>query len=418
MLKVSYGEQDITPDHPVDLCGFALRKGTGGKVFDPLKVRWLSLGDDSGPQALLGSADLISLSRGTYQALRNEIRKSTGAAHLPIGLATTHTHSGPVTVKLRYCGSMDRAYLSAMKARVVQSATKAFTKLPTAARIVVGRGECRVNVNRRHGEAGPVDHEVLVTGFLDPKTYKPVATIVNFSCHPVVLGHLSNAVSADYPGYLSALMEAETGAPCLYLNGACGDVNPRNDKSVDPGEARKTGEAVARAALKALKSAKPVAGSGIGWHTQPVKLPVRQPKSAADFTKRLTELEKTFALPPSMFQDRVNRNIRLLDEGKYPKHIAIELSLMTLGDDLGILFIPGEVFTSIGLRIKDMARSRTLMISAFSNGSVGYIPDRQAYTDGGYEPHYANFFYDFPELDPSVEDVVLKATEHLLARVR
>ena len=38
--------------------------------------------------------------------------------------------------------------------------------------------------------------------------------------------------SADYPGALAALLEKETGAPCLFLQGAAGDL------STNPGPAR------------------------------------------------------------------------------------------------------------------------------------------------------------------------------------
>jgi hypothetical protein len=56
---------------------------------------------------------------------------------------------------------------------------------------------------------------------------------------------------------------------------------------------------------------------------------------------------------------------------------------------------------------------RKVLISGFSNGSVGYLPDRKAYKDGGYEPHFANFFYDFPEFEPRVEEHLLTTAEGL-----
>lgn len=47
------------------------------------------------------------------------------------------------------------------------------------------------------------------------------------------------------------------------------------------------------------------------------------------------------------------------------------------------------------------------MIAGFSNGSVGYLSDKQAYVEGGYEPYFANFFYGLPEFEPNLEDAIL-----------
>ncbi len=170
-----------------------------------------------GAKILLGSADLISLSRNTYQYLRDAISGDDERTHCAVGLATTHTHSGPATVKMRHCGRMDTDYIAEMKDAVLLSGSEAAASDGNEVAVVWGSGSCDTAINRRSGEEGPIDREVIVVGFMDAKTGAPVATVVNFACHPVVLGHDSNAVSADYPGYLTAFMEAQTGASCLFF---------------------------------------------------------------------------------------------------------------------------------------------------------------------------------------------------------
>jgi hypothetical protein len=415
MLKLSYAERDITPENPVDLCGFTLRASGSAGVHDRLKIRWLGLLDDRGQKVLLGSADLIGLSAKSYRSLRHQISGGPQKG-FAVGIATTHTHSGPATVKLLHCGQTDKAYVSAIKEDITASGREAASSKGREVKMVWGSGVSDVAVNRRSGDKGPIDREVMVIAFLNAKTGVPIASIVNFPCHPVVLGHESISVSADYPGYLTKYMEAQMGAPCLFLNGACGDVNPRNDKSIEAAEAGKTGEAVAKVAMNVLRTALPVAGDRLSWHNCLVLLPVRVPDSARDFEDRLDMLQERFGIARSLFADRVARDSRRLAEGTYPQTVSLELSLLSIGEELGILFVPGELFSSIGLRIKEMALPRKLLVSGFSNGSVGYLPDRQAYKDGGYEPYFANFFYDFPEFDISVEDVILDGAASLLAR--
>lgn len=417
MIQIGFGQQDITPASSVDLCGFALRQNPGSGIHDPLKIRWIALRDSRCSEFLLGSADLISFSRQSYQSLKKRINAESTSPCCQVALATTHTHSAPVTVRLRYCGKVNKEYLAGAKDKIVESAVSAASATPSPVIVKLGTSTCDVSFNRRHRDTGkPANHEVITLAFVDPETGSPRAIITNYACHPVVLGHLSNAVSADYPGYLASFVEQKTGAPCLFLNGAAGDVNPDNEHCTDPSEARKTGERIGKAALEALSSAWEVDSSYIAWHRVQVELPVRVPKSPADFKKRLAMLEERFGISGSLFQDRLERDIQRLKDGTYPRSVALELSLLEIGSEVAILFVPGELFTSIGQRMQAMAEPRKLIISGFSNGSVGYLSDRQAYEDGGYEPLFANFFYDFPEFDPSIEDVLLDGVERLLAK--
>lgn len=417
MIRLGCARADITPDQPVDLCGYALRNGASTGLHDPLSIRWIALQVSDEEQVLLGSADLISFSRTAYQSLKDRICADAKTT-CNVALATTHTHSAPVTVRLRYCGKVNKAYLAKTKSTIVEAAGKAMNQELKPVQVTIGSGICDVNFNRRHRETGmPADKEVITVAFVD-ESGTPLATLINYACHPVVLGHLSNSVSGDYAGYLTRFVEHHTGSSCLFLNGACGDVNPVNEHSTDAREAAKTGEAIGRVALEAIKSATLVTEASPGWHRVQIDLPVKVPTSAQDFQKRLEMLEEKFGISASMFSDRVERDSRLLAEGKYPRTVGLELSMLTIGDDAAIVFVPGELFTSIGLQMKKMAAPRKLIISGFSNGSIGYLPDRQAYQDGGYEPLYANFFYDFPEFDPSLEDALLDGFQRLLKKAR
>lgn len=416
MIQLGYSQQDITPGQPIDLCGYTLRRGAFKTVHDPLLIRWIALRDTNGSKVLLGSADLIGFSRQAYQEFHRQICFDSAARGFKVALATTHTHSAPVTVRLRHCGKLNRPYLADAKSKIVAAAIEAAAAPREPVRVELGLSTCDIGKNRRSGNAGPVDNEVVTVAFVDDTSRKPTALLVSYACHPVVLGHESNAVSADYPGYLTKYIEDELGAPCLFLNGACGDINPINEHSTDPCEAAKSGEAIAKAALRGLKNRSAIAEDSLSWNRVQVQLPVRVPQSAADFHKRLAMLEERFGIPGTLFSDRVAQDSRRLAEGTYPRHIALELSFLAIGDELGILFVPGELFTTIGQRMKAMAAPRKLLISGFSNGSVGYLSDRQAYVDGGYEPMFANFFYDFPEFDPSIEDVLLDGFQRLIAK--
>jgi hypothetical protein len=47
--------------------------------------------------------------------------------------------------------------------------------------------------------------------------------------------------------------------------------------------------------------------------------------------------------------------------------------------------LPGEIFVELGLAIKKASPFRHTFIAELANGSVGYIPNREAYAQGAYE---------------------------------
>jgi hypothetical protein len=69
---------------------------------------------------------------------------------------------------------------------------------------------------------------------------------------------------------------------------------------------------------------------------------------------------------------------------------AIEVSAIAVGD-IVFLGLPGEIFVEIGLDIADGADIDGLFTLSMANGSVGYIPTRIAFDQGGYESGVSRF---------------------------
>ncbi|PYX78551.1 MAG: hypothetical protein DMG70_31265, partial [Acidobacteria bacterium] len=73
----------------------------------------------------------------------------------------------------------------------------------------------------------PLDPSVWVMRFDDAEG-KPLAIVVNYACHPVVLGPDNLNYSADFVAAMTdTVEEAFDRTPlCLFLQGADGDINP------------------------------------------------------------------------------------------------------------------------------------------------------------------------------------------------
>ena len=110
-----------------------------------------------------------------------------------------------------------------MDTRGGRHARKRFKILPDGKVFMLWR-----NAERQPTE--PVDREVAVIR-LDRADGSPLAVLYHYACHPVVLGPDNLQYSADYVGTACKTVEDELKTTCLFLQGACGDLNPYMDKT-------------------------------------------------------------------------------------------------------------------------------------------------------------------------------------------
>jgi hypothetical protein len=62
-----------------------------------------------------------------------------------------------------------------------------------------------------------------------------------------------------------------------------------------------------------------------------------------------------------------------------------EVQVIALGTDIAIVGLPGEIFVELGIAIKRASPFKYTIVAQLANGSIGYIPTRQAWTQGNYE---------------------------------
>ena len=60
------------------------------------------------------------------------------------------------------------------------------------------------------------------------------------------------------------------------------------------------------------------------------------------------------------------------------------LQIIRLGD-IALVGFPGEMFGRLGLELRRRSPFRNTCIIGLANEQIGYIPDRKAYVDGGYQ---------------------------------
>ena len=120
------------------------------------------------------------------------------------------------------CGARKPSTLKAGTGQVVGLARNRRV-LDQAGRIVAGPES---TPDLAHTTAGPVDPQVGVL-LLESIDQQTKTLITNFACHPVTV-QVQPLVSADFPGPAMSLVERSVPGciNSLFLQGACGDINP------------------------------------------------------------------------------------------------------------------------------------------------------------------------------------------------
>ncbi len=101
---------------------------------------------------------------------------------------------------------------------------------------------------------------------------------------------------------------------------------------------------------------------------------------------------------------------RLSRGDKLKEAIDYSVETWTFGEELAMVFLPGEVVVDYSLRLKrELDRSR-LWVNAYCNDDPCYIPSERVLKEGGYEGATAMTYYDLPApFRPGLEDKIIAA---------
>jgi neutral ceramidase len=410
-LRVGVGSVKITPPPGAPMAGYYYNRAASG-VHDDLWAKALVLELD-GERAAMVSCDIAALPRPFVEEARRLITQETSIPADRVMISATHTHTGPVLLSAgsRYSleGEMLRIaqqYASDLPKKIAESVRIADAALKPA-RISAGRGrEDSLTFNRRYvmkdgsigwnpgklnpdivRPAGPIDPDVPVIFFETPDA-KPIAACINYAMHQDTVG--GTEFSADYAYTLSRLLMDAKGADLvtLFTVGCAGNLNHFDVAWADPqrshGEASRIGTTLAAEVLEVMKRLESVPADPLRTRSAIVNLPLPEIKPQdLDWARTITP---TFGKPDAApFIDLV-KAFKIVDvEARNGRPIEAEVQVIALGADIAWVALPGEVFTELGLAIKNASPFRFTIIAELTNDSIGYIPNLKAYGEGAYE---------------------------------
>jgi neutral ceramidase len=412
----------ITPPRGIYQIGYGDRSKGNEGVHDELTATALVL-DDGVHRLAIVACDLLAINEITMARVQSQLS-------MPVIISCSHTHAGPIVYADKRSPRRDQKYIYTLVERLVEVVSQAESNRKPA-QITWAKSEANIAVNRREelpggkieigrNPNGPIDRSMNILQVSSEG--KPLVIMVNYACHGTVLGPTNLLISADWPGAMRQHVEFETGALCMFVQGATANLNPAYDTTGDDWDAVDLlGETAAVQVLSALSHQEPVCAVPIQFQALQVWLPTETPAVTDNPPKSYRRALSHATSMPSFLVDYVlNR--------RYPwKTTIVERAgkwatpMPVIVARLGELAYVGygmEVFTEIGMEVKGISPARHTLFASLTNGCTGYLPNPEEHARGGYEIDLSPLFYRLPgRLDAQCSHLVISETVKLLESV-
>ncbi|WP_314648675.1 hypothetical protein [uncultured Microbacterium sp.] len=391
------------------------------------------IGDDDRPRVLLAADGTwwrrVADERGVRTAILDGL--ALDADQLLVSLS--HTHAGAVLCAADAHlpgGELIPGYLDALTAAGVAAGREALAAArPGLVEWTTGRcalaAERELDLDGRalvgFNPAGAADDTVTIGRISVDGVV--CATLVNYACHPTTLAWQNREVSPDYVGAMREVVEGATGAPCLFVQGASGELAPREQYTGEVAVADRHGRSLGHAVLAAIDAmpapgeeltldgvvesgaplavwaGRPVAGSSVtassGVASSPAAPPAVSATAAAILSgvelplrdlPTLDELAEEWAdIDPRSRDERLGRARNLREDYIDGPTVAHPVWVWRFGDAVFVAH-PGEAYSRLQTALRERFPGIPIVVMNLTNGpGFVYLPTTEAYARGAYQ---------------------------------
>ena len=451
-------------DTPQSICGFGIAHGEitppaeiycrmwGAATHDratgvhrPLRATVMVFRQASATPSSDGEQVLICLDHCLFwapdmEAFIDRVVGITRVPHESIVVTFSHSHAAGLMDSERASlpgGELIPPYLEELSRSTAGLLTTARESTQDTV-VTYGVGHCGLAADRDYWDASrrqyvcgynpatDADDTVMVARMSDA-TGNTVATIVNYACHPTSLAWGNSLISPDYPGAMREVVEKATGAPCVFIQGASGDLGPKEGYADDVEVADRNGRQLGYAALAALESLPPprtrfeysghvVSGATVGtWAHAPLSPASEKQKSAWQVRRWTVELPYREDLPDRedvllelsrwrdeetnarrlddsqgarnarAFVERKTRELSRLDQLPAGGTFPYGVNLWRTGDALWVA-VGGEPYNLLQRRLREQFPGVPIVVAVLANGNrVSYVPPEDVYGKDIYQ---------------------------------
>lgn len=407
-VKVGFGETNITPPVGMAMAGYARPNPSDG-VHDDLHARAIVIEDGAGSTVALITLAIVNINRDYFDQIRDGINKATGIPVQNIVISCTHTHSGPSI------GDKDDPYTKTLISRSIECAVTAW-KNRAPGKIGFGTSEAReLGKNDRRMLYGG-QHPDPMVGIIKVENLKGklMGVAFNYGCHPSTLDLHSFKFTEDWPYYSIKGIKEKIGKDVwvAYFQSAQGDVKVGYTAELSATGAQipirtfeyaeYKGNMMVDAVTKVLPSIKTSANLDVAVAEKSFEFPAREgyrltveeAQKQADAAKAaMDDAEKR----TDIYGRRVIENFRVenylaglrlsaakrFNKTEPAKPITILQQAVRIGDTVFVTF-PCEVFSEIGLKVKQQSPIKKTFVLGLGGAMGGYLPTAEEFKEEGY----------------------------------
>lgn len=404
-LLLACSAVEVTPPLGHRMGGYIARGDAPATAkLDPLEatVFWLSTADE--PGVLWLSLDALAVDAELARRLSEMIGGAVGIPPDRVLVCASHTHAAPIGWTGRIHPAMTGEREPDLVERLVTDVRTSVAGLRSR-RVPVDLSWCVVPIvgvgTNRNRADGPHDTTAGVVA-ARPRDSSPAALLVDYACHPTVLGPLNQAWSADWPGAarrslagaLAAVADPSASEPArpvvTFLQGAAGDSSPRFvRRGRDYREVARIGTLLGGAVLAALQvDTTPVDPAPPKVWRKSVRVPTREvPVMHGQLLADAQRAVELLTGEPDSPEERMSRTrleaarvLSGLNTADLPDHLSLPLTVVTVGD-IAWVHMPVELFGSFGLRIKQASPFPVTRVIGYTDGYAGYVSDADGHRD-------------------------------------
>lgn len=374
--------------------------------------------------------------------VRGRVLKALGLKPEQLIICLSHTHSGPLLTSTSASlpgGEHILAYYDLLVGAAVVAASEALSsrspgriQWTTGTSALAGNRELDLDGRAIVGfnPAETADDTVLV-GRVTAADGLLVGTIVNYACHPTTLAWQNSLISPDYVGAMREVVETETGALCMFLQGASGELAPREQYTGDIEVADRHGRGLGHAVLAALETMPPagteleltgIAESGaplglwastegpvsadstaFGGQVVPVEITLRELATLEELRERWADID------PRSIEERLTR-ARNQRDGYITGPTVMHPVWVWHWGEAFVVAQPGEAYSYLQTTLRKRFPDSPVIVVNLSNGpGFVYLPTEEAYERGAYQA------WQTPFAPGCVDLVADAATEAIVA---
>ncbi|SHI28504.1 neutral/alkaline non-lysosomal ceramidase N-terminal domain-containing protein [Clostridium intestinale] len=401
-MEISFSQEKFDLKAGMKIAGYGGRVACG--VNDDLKARVIVFKEDGEFYPLI-QLDLLAIDYYFSDLIKKNIEEKLAIKKENIMINCSHTHSGiagvvntDLNINKRYLGTFDKFnedLASSIIEKIITSIEKSQNSMEKF-KIYYNRKTVEGICTDRNNPSNYIDN-LLQTINIETES-KRKAVIYNYACHPTVLEGTNKYITADFVGETSRVLEDGGVAVAMFYNGACGNISTRFTKKESSfNEVKRIGGTLGVEVLKLIEDNKEeLELSKITIKSKTISLKVKEIGTEESIRAKMSQIEVKIkealdkgldknSMKPYYFElEGARRNLDLLGSFEDIKTIDLKVNLFK-AKDIYMVYIPGELFSSLGDKIKNEFYDKKVIIVTYSNGYIGYIPDEEAYEKGCFE---------------------------------